>query len=240
VANAAEAWREAGADPANGADVAAKTFAKSIGSFLDQSFLSGLFDFVEAVNDPERSATRFAGRLASSAIPFTAAVRTVQQAVDPVVRQPRSIPETIKAGVPGLSESVQPRISRYGEPVVREGGPLRRAADPFNVSSVVDDPIDRELQRLGVVVALPSREVRLPAGRTLTPEQETAAMQRRGQTVRRALERLMDDPRYARLDDDGRVRVIQRLLPRVRERTSAALRRDLARSVPGVVMPPNR
>jgi len=150
VGNAVEAWREAGGDVASGPDVAAKTFAKSIGSFLDRSFLSGLFDFVEAVNDPERSATRFAGRLASSAIPFSAAVRTVQQAADPVVRQPQAIAENVKAGIPGLSTSVEPRISRFGQPVVREGGPVRRAVDPLNVSSVVNDPVSRELDRLGV------------------------------------------------------------------------------------------
>lgn len=93
-------------------------------------------------------------------------MRTAQQAVDPVVRQPKTVAETVKAGVPGLSESVQPRISRYGAPVVREGGPLRRAVDPFNVSSVVNDPIDCELQRLGMRVTLPSDRLALPGGRT--------------------------------------------------------------------------
>ena len=50
----------------------------------------------------------------------------------------------MQAGIPSLSESVEPRISRFGEAVTREGGPLRRAADPFNVSSVVEDPVADE------------------------------------------------------------------------------------------------
>lgn len=236
VGNAVEAWREAGSDPANGADVAAKTFAKSIGSFLDQSFLSGLFDFMEAVNDPERSAARFGGRMASSAIPFTGAVRTVQQAMDPVVRRPRGVQEHAMGGIPGLSEQIAPRIGRFGQVVTREGGPIRRATDPFNVSSVANDPVSRELDRLGVLVSLPSDRLALTGDRALTREQETAVMQRRGQTVRRALEQVMNDQRYNRLDDAGRTRVIKRLLPRVRAQASTGLRRDLSR-VPGIIAP---
>ena len=79
---------------------------------------------------------------------------------------------------------MEPRISRFGEAVTREGGPLRRAADPFNVSSVVEGPVADELQRLGVEVTLPSATVAVPG--ELTRSQETAAKQRRGR-ARRAL-----------------------------------------------------
>jgi hypothetical protein len=71
----------------------------------------------------------------------------------------------------------------------------------------------------------------LAGGRTLSREQETAVMQRRGQTVRRALEQVMNDRRYTRLDDAGRTRVIRRLLPRVRARASTGLRRELEQAM---------
>ena len=130
--------------------------------------------------------------------------------------------------IPGLSEKVAPRIGRFGQVVTREGGPVRRAADPFNVSSMVNDSVSRELDRLGVVVSLPSD--RLAGDRPLTREQEIAVMQRRGQTVRRALEQVMNDQRYSRLDDAGRTRVIRRLLPRVRAQATTGLRRELQRA----------
>ena len=66
------------------------------------------------------------------------------------MRQPSGVGESIAAGVPGLSEGVPARIDRFGEVVTREGGPVRRAADPFNVSSVKEDTVARELDRLGV------------------------------------------------------------------------------------------
>jgi hypothetical protein len=109
--------------------------------------------------------------------------------------------------VPGLSRSVEPRIDRFGEVATRDGGPLRRAGT--NSASC------RSVYRL-----------ELPAGRSLTREQETELKQRRGRAVRGALERLMSDPRYSRIDDAVRINAIDRLLSRVRSQMSQSLRRE--------------
>jgi hypothetical protein len=80
IANAFEGWAEAGAKPEAAVDVVSSTLARSVNSFLSQSFLSGLFDVVEAINDPERSAARVAARTATGFMPLSGLVRTVQQA----------------------------------------------------------------------------------------------------------------------------------------------------------------
>jgi hypothetical protein len=94
IANGFEGWRDQGAkaDPST-LDAVGQTFFRSINSFLSQSFLSGLSDFLEAVSDPDRSFGRVAGRTASGFIPLAGAVRTAQQTSDPVVRQPRGSPK---------------------------------------------------------------------------------------------------------------------------------------------------
>jgi hypothetical protein len=226
ISNMVEAWKERGAKPADVGDVLAATFARTANSFLDQSFLSGLFDFVEAIKDPERSAGRFGGRMVSGLVPMSAAVRTVQQGMDPVVRQPETIAETVKAGIPGLSEQVEPRIDRFGEVITREGGALRRAADPFNTSSVKDDPVARELDRLGVKLTPPSPRTAVAGG--LTRAEETEVRQGRGQAVRDALERVMASPRYEQASDEHKTQALERMIDRARTRESAALRHELA------------
>jgi hypothetical protein len=130
------------------------------------------------------------GRVASSAVPFTGAVRTVQQAADPVARQPRTIVDTVKAGIPGLSEQVTPRLTRFGEPTVRPGGAWRRALDPFNSSEEVDDPLARELERLEVDVPTLSDRIRLPGGYTLDADEALAFRQVQGRAMRQALEQV--------------------------------------------------
>ena len=46
-------------------------------SLLDQSYLSGLYDFLQAVDNPERFFANYGGRLAHSLTPFAGAQRTV-------------------------------------------------------------------------------------------------------------------------------------------------------------------
>jgi hypothetical protein len=227
IANATEAWQDAGSTPESVPDVLAQVFSRTANSFLDSSFLSGVFDFVEALKDPERNASRFFGRMAFGFVPAASAVRTVQQMQDPVVRQPRGFVENLEAQVPGLSESVPPRISRFGEEVTREGGPARRAVDPFNVSTETHDPVAAELDRLGVTLSVPSPRVAVPGG--VSREQETDVRQRRGRAVRVAIERLMASPRYERMSDEQRAELLENLIARARQRESRTIRRDAVR-----------
>jgi hypothetical protein len=233
IANAFEAWTEHGGKPKDAPDMVASTLAKSGRSFIQQTFLQGLSDMFEAFQEPDRFAPQYAGRLAVSMVPLSGTVRTVQQAMDPVVRSPKGIAETFASALPGYSEQVPPKIDRFGEVVTREGGALRRAADPFNVSSVKDDPVARELDRLGVKLTPPSPRTAVTGG--LTREEETEVQQRRGQAVREALERVISNPRYERLSDEQRVQALERMINRARTRESAALRHELAQQRVGQV-----
>ncbi len=228
IANAFDAWRESGAKPKDAPDMLAQTIARSANSFLDQSFLSGLFSMAEALNDPERSAARFAGQVASGAIPFSGAARTVAQATDPIVRSPRTIVDTVKAGIPGLSQDVPARLTRFGEPTVREGGPVQRAADPFNTAQVVDDPIAQELDRLGVEVPqLTADRMELPGGLKFTPEQALAARQMQGRAMRQALEAVMSKANYRAMPDRMKEIVIRRSIEVARDRMATELRAQM-------------
>ena len=141
IANAYEGWQEKDGSDAGAFDTAVSTMARSANSFLDQSFLSGAFDFLEALKDPERSVGRVAGRTAQGLVPFVGAARAGRDALDPVVRQAQTIKEHFTSGLPGLSQSLEPRLNTKGEPITREGSAARRALDPFNTSSEVNDPI---------------------------------------------------------------------------------------------------
>ena len=227
IANAFEAWAEGSADDESAVSIASQTLGRSIGSFLSQSFLSGLFDFVEAINDPERSWPRVAGRVASGMVPMSAAVRTVQQGRDPIVRQPRGIVETVEAGLPGLSESIPPRLTRFGEPVVREGGPVRRAVDPFNVSSERRDPVADELTRLGISLGVPTGRLTFQDRRLGTREQQQVIRRVQGRAVRQSLERLMATPAYRGYPDVIRHRAVETVIRRTTNAVQDQARREL-------------
>jgi hypothetical protein len=227
VANAYEAWAESGAAEEDASTIAAQTLARSANSFLDQSFMAGLFDVYEAMKDPERSGHRAAGRFLHSLTPFSGFQRTVRDAMDPVQRHPKTVGEQVASGVPGRSEQVPPRITRFGEVVVREGGPVRRALDPFNASSTVDDPVAQELSRLGVSVTLPNDRIDVPGVR-LTRERGVQLQQARGRAVRQAVEAVMSRPAYRHMPDVARQRNLEAAISNARRRATEQAKRELA------------
>jgi hypothetical protein len=229
IANAYEGWQARGAKPKDALDVASQLMARSVNSFTDQSFLSGLSDLQEALKDPDRSAASFVGRIAHGLSPFSGFQRTIQQGMDPTVRRPRGVVEQVESFTPGLSTRVPARIDRFGQPVVREGGPVRRMLDPFNTSTEQHDPIADELSRLGLTPSVPTGRIMLPGRRSLTPEQQRDVAQRQGQAVRVALEREMMRPGYPRMPDVVRTRVLEHAINAAHEQVNAQARRELMR-----------
>jgi hypothetical protein len=188
------------------------------------SFLSGLFDMTEAINDPDRFFSRWTGRLAHSLTPFAGAQRTVRDFLDPVTRKPETFAEVFASNVPGLSTNVPPRVSRRGEIVTRPGGPVRRAADPLNVSEGIADPIDQELARLGISPTSPDADrLRVNGERYqwTDAKQRTIFEQASGLTRYRAVERFMQRQSYRGMPD---------------ERKTARLRGELQRAANEVTM----
>lgn len=233
IANAFEAWQDAGANEQDMVGVVGQTIARAANSFTEQSFLSGLSDFQQALNDPERWGSRWVGRTAHGMTPFAGMQRTVTSALDPKVRQPRTATEQIKSGVPVLSTSVPARLDRFGEEIVREGGALRRMTDPFNASGVRRDPVAAELHRLDVSLPALTGRLKLPAGRELSREEIRQMMQEQGQQVRAALEEVMARPSYGRYPDALRSSLLTKAIERAREGVAQRVREDASRRQPG-------
>lgn len=219
VADAFDAWRDAGAD-ADLATKAAAGVARTLRSQLNQSFLSGLADFVSAIEYGE-SATQKAGNVAGHTlggfVPLAGALRTATAAIDPMVRHPKGVAESVATGLPGLSAGVPARLDRFGHEVAREGGPVRRVLDPFNVSTETDDPVLLELGRLGVKMGMPSGVMTLPGEAKPTREESRGAQQIKGQAAYALLQRVMAAPGYQQLRDDQKADVLERAITRARE-----------------------
>jgi len=224
VANAYEAWRQGGANEQDALNIATQVVARSLRSVLEQSYLSGLYDFMSAVEDPERFASQWAGRTAHSLTPFAGLQRTVTQATDATIRQPKTAGDVFRSNVPVLSRSVQPRLTRFGEPAQRPGGG-GAAFDPLNVSPSISDPVAAELSRLGVALALPSDRITLPPGATLTPQQGLALREAKGQRVHAMMARLIDNPNYRRLPDALKRNALERVKDASNRQANTATRR---------------
>jgi hypothetical protein len=213
VAAVANAWeRFAQSDRSDKAAEESFTAALSgaASSFLDQSFLAGINGLLDAVQDPERNSRRFLSQFVQGLVPASGLMRNIAQATDATVRKPEGAVESIETIVPGLSQRVRPRLDRFGEPVTRPGGPLRRGFTVPEVSPETHTAVGDRLQRLGVTPDVPSGKVLMRgAPLTLTKEQAFAVEQAIGRERKQRLERLLASPEFNGLNETAQTRLVK-------------------------------
>jgi len=105
--------------------------------FTSKSYLTGVSQALDALNDPEGRMEGWAGGVMANFIPYSAALRQANR--DPYMREARELADKVLSTIPGLSEKVPPRRDAWGDPVVSRKGLW---------SSEQDQLVDREMQRL--------------------------------------------------------------------------------------------
>jgi hypothetical protein len=257
IANQYDAYKEAIAkgDTKTAFQIAQETAAYGAGramkSLKDQSFVRGLSELNNVLSDPANNASRFFGGIASGFIPYAGAVRSVNQALDPTLRQADTPLEYVETQVPGLSKNVPPRLRATGEPIQMEqaGGALGRALLPTDVSTIQSSPVEQELNRLKVRLTFPEGQVRvqvpdqLKGTKTekLSREDESAVAQAKGQATMAGLAQVIGAPDYAKQSEVvQRTRVqakIDQMRKLVHTRAQVAIRAKRPLTVEGL-MPP--
>jgi hypothetical protein len=82
----------------------------------DRTFLAGISDLMNAIEDPERYGGSYMRNLASSlAVPWASFTGSIARTVDQTVRDPQTIGQAIQAKIPGLSQNVPARASSIEE-----------------------------------------------------------------------------------------------------------------------------
>lgn len=159
-------WADTEKDRNSIAVSVAGAFAKNVTS---KTWLTGLSDLLEAINDPDRRAENYIARLAGSLIPSNVAAGA--RLADPVQREMRTSggdPEVDfanrvlnqwKSRIPGLSDSLPPRRNLWGEPVMLEGAIGPDIVSPIYQSRDKKDPVADEITRLRLPLELPARQV---------------------------------------------------------------------------------
>lgn len=137
-------------------------------NILDASFMKGPSDLIQALEDPARYGQSYIRSYLSSFVPFSGAMGQVARATDPYSRQARSILDTVKQKVPGLSETLMPRRDIWGNPMpsgTSLGPPVLSAVYTSQVSA---DPVNHAMLAGGYWPGTLQRKIR---GVELTDQQ---------------------------------------------------------------------
>ena len=160
-------------------DIGTALMASTIKLFSNMTFVRGVFDFTNAVSDPNR-AGYYVSNFAGTLVPFSSLAYKIRQVADPNVRNTRSATEDLAIidralnvamnKIPGLSEYLPPVMNVFNEPVLKPMASSFNFANPFYTVDAETNPSLKKLADLGANINM--RSFRRHNRTQLTPEQE--------------------------------------------------------------------
>jgi hypothetical protein len=184
----------------------ATTLSERVGEFLlgsakfafDKSYVQTLGRIHEGLTfDQPEMITEALARIPAGFVPFSGALDTAARASSPPLPEVHGVADAFRQGLPGLRGEMEQRLSRFGEPVVPQGGSAR-AFLPVVPTKVETDPVEELLRRADVPVGFVTTVPTWLAKRNLPPAEQRAAMHRLqevyGQELRQRLEALAAAP----------------------------------------------
>lgn len=149
-------------------EIATATAMALARNMTSKTYLEGVAKLLEVFEKPDKDLGKYFMSFAPTLVPTL--VRNIERAKDPTVREITAAPDatlrelqefvnSIRASVPGWSESLPPKRNLFGAPVVLAGGWGSDMVSPIYASHQKDDPVANEIARLRLDIAMPSRFV---------------------------------------------------------------------------------
>ena len=178
-------------------------------NLTSKTWLSGAADFFQMLDDPDRYGDRYFRNLAATAA-VPSILNQTAQAIDPNLRDARTLMDAIKARSPGLSQSVMPRRDMWGEAITRGDSVGPDFVSPLYATNVTNDPLRAEVARLRVPVSMPQRDVMVNGERVPLNAQQYDEYQRvSGAAAGQALRDAMRSPQWRTLTDTDKAEAIK-------------------------------
>jgi hypothetical protein len=201
-------------------DDAEKIAGRIVGSLsknlASKTYLRGVSELVEAIDDPDRYGDRYVQNFLGTAIPT--GVAQLARSTDPVLRDAQSLLDALKARIPGYSKTLPARRNLWGEPITLSGGLGPDLISPVYSSTDRHDRVSEEFARLGLRTGLPDRKVR---DFKLSPGEYEQFVVDAGQPAKALLDVLVNDPGYNALPDDARRELFERTIRKTRDAARA-------------------
>jgi hypothetical protein len=187
--------------------------ASVVSNLASRTWLSGITDALEAVQDPERYSGNFFKRLVGSATVPTGAAQ-LARIVDPTMRETPDAATYMSSRMPGQSDELLPKRDIWGRAIVSEGGIGPDILSPIWTTDDKKDPITLEALRVGATIS------KLQKG-DLTPEQYDRLQEVAGSVGRQWIGQLITTPEYQALDTDSQADEIKDVMTKARKAAKA-------------------
>lgn len=187
-------------------------------SVLDDTWMRGVKDLLDAVYHPDEYGSRYIQQFATNWLPFSVGLGQIDRKTDDYQRMVRShglengfgILDEARSKISGFSEELPPRRDVFGEPM-RWGG---------NVEKYKDDPV---MQRLDALQIFPGKLQQKIRGVQLTDQQYDDYSRTAGKLVKMRLDSLVSMPGFSQLQPSTQVDMIKNNIELYREQARSVI-----------------
>lgn len=227
-------------------EIAVMALAAMANNVTNKSYMTGVTQLVEAVQNPEMRMQSYINSYASSMIPYSSLMRDMRKLGDPAMREVRTATDAMMNTIPGLSDDLAPKRSfitgevinypkGWGDQMLSPVGEAMGSINPIVAGDWKDDPVLDELAALPAAVSYPARKI---DGIELNSHQYSRYLELHGTvrlgryTLHERLAKVFESERYQRLrqsDDpelDKRVAEVRKWVTKYRDRAKRELRRE--------------
>lgn len=179
---------------------------------LDESFMRGPAELIQAVEDPGRYGQSYIRNFISSFVPYSVGLAQIARSSDPYSRQARTVMDAVRKGIPGLSETLLPRRDIWGEEM-----PNLRGLGTFTAiyaQQAGSDPVNQAMLSLGVSPAQPERKIR---GVQLTDPEYDDYSRLAGRMAKQRLDVIVRSPDWQTWTPETRHDVLKEAIRQARE-----------------------
>lgn len=204
----------------SGLPLVSQTVSSGIKGLANQTFLQGLAGGLKAINDETPDQTnlqKYIESTGASLIPTV--IGKVTKMIDPRLRVPEGMLQTLQAKIPFASKGVPVRRDIFGNPVASGGGRLA-VVDPFNTTKAVDNPIIQEAKNLGINIGMSSQTI----SKTKLSNEEYSQYQKvQGKILEKMLSTLINSPSYKELSNIDKEKQFNKIITDTRSQVRDSL-----------------
>lgn len=195
-------------------EAAAKFHHAITQNILDQSFMKGPADLIQAVEDPERYGGRYVRNFLSSFVPYSNALAQATKRVDPYTRETRTLLDAIKAKLPWESQTLMPKRDVWGEPMANRDAIGGAGVTAIYAKQMSTDPVNLSLAKMGIGITAVPKKIR---NVELTPEQYDDFSRIAGRMTKMRLDTIVKSPDFQTWPDQSKRDVITATVKLCRE-----------------------
>ena len=215
-------------------ETATEIFQKTARGVVENLIDSSYFQGVQQLLDKHGSTKGALPRFAASWVPASSFWRSINRAYEAETQGKAKVHEgnewlkAFSQVIPGLSAKLPARIDLWGEPVTLPGGVFRQWL-PYKWSEKTTDPVELELERIGVYPGLPRNKITLRKNEeyTLTEAEYRQYCIDFGHNLKGKLSDLITRQSYQDSPDDRKLDKMQNRLQIARRQALSRIKRAI-------------